>query len=401
MKLRAGEPAAIGNGGAAVASPPGEIRASAVRAVDDLLHHWWTGDDSTGHLLATHGGCVNKGKGVIWERAIVACAMEGLGLAIDDSHLRNRIKAQWLYDRSIFSPAELEACGTGSHSPWCDDANWALLYYVLMYQQTGDAAALEHAKAMAQNIHARWYDDALGGGLWYNDKRQLKSLYGVAYVYGCLGVYEATHDAKYLELAQEEYQWIETHLLRADGLYWCDYSAGPPANPTHPLGPMGIKNPNHIGTAGSVVYLGGNMGMGACQAYLYQLSGEEAWRAAAFRTAAAMRDHLVDQRGCYINDRDAFTNGFFASFWARRLKALPGFEPGQFTVLRATAKAIAASRTTAAYTPAYGPGGEGNYPGDWDGGSAWEGKESMANMMHVSASSIAFLVAAVYADAVR
>ena len=46
------------------------------------------------------------------------------------------------------------------------------------------------------------------------------------------------------------------------------------------------------------------------------------------------------------------------------------------------------------HTPPYGPHGAGFYPGDWDGGSRWEGKESLANMMHVSATSAAFLAAA-------
>jgi hypothetical protein len=365
-----------------------------VRAVDDLLGHWWIGDESTGHLMPTHGGCPTKGRGVIWERAVVVCALEGLSVSQNDPHLRQRIRAQWLCDRAAFSPAELEACGPGSNSPWCDDAAWALLYYVIAFQQTGEADALERAKALAQNIHARWYDEELGGGLWYNDQRKLKSLYAVAYVYGCLALYEATHDPRFRDFALAEYSWIETHLLRPDNLYWCDFSAGPPADPEHPRGPVGLERPEDIHTAGSVVYLGGNMGMGACQAYLYELTGDDSWRRAAFRTAAALRDHLVDHRGCYINDRDAFNNGIFASFWARRLSALPGFEPGQLAALRATAKAIAESRTTAAYVPAYGPGGAGFYPADWDRGSKWEKGGSLANMMHVSASSAGFIVAA-------
>ena len=146
------------------------------------------------------------------------------------------------------------------------------------------------------------------------------------------------------------------------------------------------------------MYLGGNMGMGACQAYLYQLTGDDAWRAAALRTAAALNAHLTDNSGRYLNDRDAFNDGIFASFWARRMAGLIGSQPEAFTALRTTALGIAASRTTANYRPAYGPGGAGFYPGDWAGGSLWEEKGSMANMMHVSASSVGLLVAAVYTD---
>ena len=99
-----------------------------------------------------------------------------------------------------------------------------------------------------------------------------------------------------------------------------------------------------------------------------------------------------------MNDRDAFNDGIFGSLWARQMIALTGGQHESLTALRTTAKSIAASRTTADYHPAYGPGGVGFYPGDWAGGNLWEGKESMANMMHVSGSSVGLLVAAVYTE---
>jgi len=140
------------------------------------------------------------------------------------------------------------------------------------------------------------------------------------------------------------------------------------------------------------------MAMGACQAYLYQLTGKDNWRRDALRTADALRDHLTDSMGRYINDRDAYTNGIFASFWARRLITLPGSDTGRLDVLRRTAHAIAATRTPASYAPAQGPGGAGFYSADWDGQPTWESHGSLANMMHVSASSTGFIVAAAYAD---
>jgi hypothetical protein len=213
-----------------------------------------------------------------------------------------------------------------------------------------------------------------------------------------------TGERRYLDLALEEYHWIESHLLRPDGLYWCDFSAGPPANPEHPRGPIGSDRAGHIAVASSVVYLGGNLGMAACQAYLYQLTGDDAWRLAALRTADALAAHLVDKSGCFINDRDAFTNGIFASFWARRMIGVLGKDHPSLTVLRATAREIAGHRTTETYHPAYGTGGAGFYPADWDGGSVWEEKGSMANMMHVSGSSAGFIAAAalkIPADAAR
>lgn len=381
-----------------VACPAQSLRTLAEKAGRDLLQHGWVGDAHSGHILPTHGGLPinaadpnnkNDTRGVIWERAALICALEGLAIGTGDTELRQRIQAQWRFDKAQYSVAKLEACGAGSPSPWCDDAGWSLLYYVIAYQQSADSSALDHAKGLVRNMRNRWLDDQLGGGLWYNDQRKVKSLYGVAYVYGCLGIYEATHDAEYLNLALEEYRWLETHLLREDGLYWCEYSAGPPADADHPLGPVGINRPHQISPANSVTFLGGNMGMGACQAYLYKLTGGVGWRSAALRTSKALHDHLTDSAGRYINDRDAFTNGIFASFWARRMSALPGVTSETFTALRTTAQNIAAIRTA-----------DGFYPADWNGESLWESKGSTANKLHVSANSAAFLFAALYSDSV-
>jgi hypothetical protein len=194
-------------------------------------------------------------------------------------------------------------------------------------------------------------------------------------------------------LARAQYDWIESRLLRTDHLYWCDYSAGPPSNPEHALGPIGQDRPRSIHVGGSVTYLGGNMGMGACQADLYDLTGEEKYRAAALRTADAIHEHLCDAAGVFINDRDAYTNGFFVGSWSRSLAGLAPSHPA-LQDLRRTAEAVARSRTSAAYHPAYGNGGAGYYPADWNGHAVWETKGSMANMMHVSATSVAFLTAA-------
>jgi uncharacterized protein YyaL (SSP411 family) len=358
------------------------------------MEHWWIGEASSGHLQPTHGGCaVDKGKGVIWERATVICAVEPLASTLGDAEARERICAQWLFDKTQYSAKALQACGPGSGAPWCDDAAWEGMYYVIAYRQSADPEALAAAKGIVENIHARWWDEALGGGLWYNDRRQVKSLYGVAYIHAALGVYEATGDRHFLDLARAEYDWIEAHLLRPDHLYWCDLSAGPPADPDHPIGPVGAERPHSIGTAGSVTYLGGNLGMAACQAWLYELTGDDAWRAAALRTSEAVHAHLCDAKGSFINDRDAFTNGFFAGAWAERMAGLAGSEPA-LENLRQTARAIAQMRTTDTYKPIYGPAGAGFYPGDWDGGSRWERKESLACMMHVSACSVSFITAA-------
>jgi hypothetical protein len=108
----------------------------------------------------------------IWERAMMICALEGLCENHRDPDLSARIGAQWRYDKARYKAAELQACGAGSINPWCDDACWSLLYYVIVFQQTGDPAALDDAKVLIRKIHDRWHDDQLGGGLWYNDSER-------------------------------------------------------------------------------------------------------------------------------------------------------------------------------------------------------------------------------------
>jgi hypothetical protein len=149
----------------------------AAAAVNDLIAHWWVGDARTGHITPTHGGCRTAGRGVIWERAMMLCALEGLCENNGDPDLNARIGAQWRYDKAHYTAAELQGCGAGSINPWCDDACWSLLYYAIAFQQTGDSDALDDARGLIRKIHDRWHDDQLGGGLWYNDERKVKSGY--------------------------------------------------------------------------------------------------------------------------------------------------------------------------------------------------------------------------------
>ena len=147
------------------------------------------GDASTGHITPTHEG----------EPARMVAASFGsarhddlrFGRALrkpSRSGFKERILAQWRHDKTRYKAAELQACGAGSINPWCDDACWSLLYYVVVFQQTGDADALDDARALIRKIHDRWHDDELGGGLWHNDQRKVKSLYGTAFAYAGFGL---------------------------------------------------------------------------------------------------------------------------------------------------------------------------------------------------------------------
>jgi len=122
-----------------------------------------------------------------------------------------------------------DAAESGREHTASDDAGWSAMIYLDAYRATGDEVAPNRAKAIVDNAYARW---------------------------------------------------MEGHLLRSDNLYWCGYDAS---------GPVGANRPNDIHEAGSVSFLGGNMGMGVIHAMLFQLTGDDKYRQRAVRTTAALK----------------------------------------------------------------------------------------------------------------
>jgi len=246
---------------------------------------------------------------------------------------------------------------------------------------------LADARGVVTNAYARWLDNELGGGMWYADEKhqingkpalRAKSLYQVAIVLVSLRLYEITHEKSYLDQAMNCYDWMESHLLRPDGLYWCDYNS---------KGPVGADRPNDIREAGSVSFLGGNMGMGAAHAILFRLTSDKKYRQRAIRTATALRTGpFVNADGVFIDDRDAWTNGTFAGEWAREVLALPGISSGDRTVLQKSARAI--------YTKARTP--DGYYGPCWDGvakGRECPWTNSWAQQIMTSANAVNMIIA--------
>ena len=230
----------------------------------------------------------------------------------------------------------------------------------------------------------RWLDDQVGGGMWYSDARQAKSLYQVGIVLAALEVYELTKEQPYLDRALACYAWMEEHLLRPDGLYWCDYSAA---------GPVGAERPDDIHEAGSVTFLAGNMGMGVAHARLHRITNEEEYRKTAVRTADAILAGLTDGKSVLLDDRDAWRNGTFAGEWAREVLPLPGIAQQHQDLLRGTARAI--------YVRARTP--DGHYGGSWNGppdgpGSRWSSAGSRPQQIMTSANAANMIVGAAAID---
>ena len=331
-------------------SEPGVQVVRAEAAVGDLLSHFWIGGLDQGSIVPTsHGYAVpdlSNARGGLWERAIMAFVLDTMHRATGDPTIARRLRGEWARLKRLYTVEELEAAGGPLH-PACDDAGWDALYYLLLYRHSGDPDALQRAKGLVNNSFRRWLDAELGGGLWYSNERKTKSLYAVAMVMSALSIAEATGDAAMKDQALDCYRWMESQLLRSDGLYWADRDR---------RGPVGEADPQRIGEASSVTFLAGDMGMGVLHARLYRLTGDKVYLDRAVRTADAIAEKLTAD-GVYIDDRDAWTNGAFAGDWAQEVISLPGMADRHKKLLWHAADSIyLLARTSQGY---YGGSGAG------------------------------------------
>ena len=304
--------------------------------------------------------------------------LDTLYRATGDATIDRRLKTEWARLKKLYTAEELEAAGGPLH-PACDDSGWDALYYLVLYRHSGDRDALARARGLVDNALRRWGDNELGGGLWYNNDRNKKSLYAVGVVTAALKIAQATADPALKDQALGCYRWMEAQLLRPDGLYWADRERE---------GPVGRREPEHITEAGSVTFLAGNMAMGVLHARLYRLGGEKVYLERALRTADALAAKLT-VHGIYLDDRDAWSNGTFAGDWAQEVLSLPGMPDRHKELLRRTADSIYRTARTS----------QGYYGGSWSGppegpGSAWCIKGSRPQQITTSASSVNLIAAA-------
>jgi hypothetical protein len=355
----------------------------ATAAANDLLGHWWVGNARAGQTASTWNGYTTNlpdGRGVLWERGMFYLAMNDLWRTTGNSSLQQLLASDWRRTKSIYTTNELQSCGANSANVAVDDSGWSALMYLDAYEATGDQTALLCAKGLVNNAFNRWLDNQLGGGLWYSDAEQVKSLYQVGIVLSAIRIYQLTGDQTFTNQAMQCYTWMESHLLRGDNLYWCDYNSS---------GPVGQNRPNQIAEANSVVFLGGNMGMAVLQARLYQITGDTNYLSRALRTANAIYNSpLLTAGGIYLDDRDDWTEGAFAGDWVREVLCLPGIDAKHWTALWNTADSIYTNARTNGY---YG----GSWAGPAEGsGSTWWVHGSRPQQITTSSSSINMVMAA-------
>jgi len=363
----------------------GHYLSQAQTAMDSLIDHYWIGGPDTGYIVPTYSGYPVAGqadaRGSMWERELMVFSMDTLYRATGDPILKRRLQAQWNWIKTKFAPDELQAAGTSIHAG-SDDTGWDALAYLTFYRDTRDPVALDMAKGLLDSGYKRWLSADLGGGLWYANDHRDKSLYGISIVYGSLQVFEATHDQAFYDRALACYNWMESHLLRPDNIYWCDIDAN---------GPLGKERPADIHEGGSISFLAGNMGMAILHAWFYKHTKDQVYLDRAKRTVDAIAS-VYAREGGYFDDRDAWTNGTFFGDWADHVLTLPGIDPRQKQIVFDTADSIETHDRTR----------EGFYGGCWQGPvdgpkSRWSTHGSRAQQIMTSSSSSIVIMAAALA----
>ena len=118
---------------------------------------------------------------------------------------------------------------------WYDDEGWWGVAQFDAYRATHDRRFLADAARSLRFIDSGW--DPVAGGIWWNDLHAFKaseSLAGATLT--AAGLFEATHRAGYLALAQKYIGWADRTIRAPDGLY------GARSSPRRPMpyveGPM-------------------------------------------------------------------------------------------------------------------------------------------------------------------
>lgn len=360
-------------------------REMAAFAVKDALTHFWAGDLETGHIARCWNGFIGDGgrgldpRGSGWESGMLLFAVYDLWMATGDDSYRDLVELEAAFYRNSFRKEELVNAG-GEFNWASDDCAWNAMQFLAFHTVTGDNWFLECAIELLDNTRARWYNEELNG-MYYRDDADYMSLYEVGCAISWLRIWEITGEQRYYDLAEQSYEGMHSRLLRADGIYHCE------ANIHWPLG-----DENKIMEAGSSSFLTGNMGMAALSAKFYKITGEQKYLDRVYATNAGILKKY-NKDGVLLNDRDAWTNGAFVSYYAAEVLSLPNTEEMQ-TLLKNTAVSILKNaRTTTGY-----------YGGSWQGpaegpSSRWYAIESVPQQIMTTSTSVLMVVATAVLEA--
>ncbi len=354
-------------------------------AVRDNLNNWWYGDTKTGYIHPTHGGekLSPFTSAPIWEGAMVLYGVYDMWVLTGEAEYAAYLIAQAKYFKSIYQgmPSLLED-PAGRPGPASDDCAWASMLYLIFYEVTNDKWWIERSANLCQNTQDRWYDEELGG-MHYNDTNDSMSLYECGLTLSWFRLWEITGEQKYYDLAFASYERLHNKCLQEDGIYYVEVDK---------YGPRGGQF--HVTEAGSSSALFGNMAMATLAAKFYRVTEDQKY----LDRVHAINKGIIkwyDLGGVLLNDRDAWTEGTYASYYASNVLSLPGTEEMQALLLGTAESIMTKARTEAGY-----------YGGTWQGpaegeGSRWwgGGKGSLPTQIMTSGSTVLMVTAAAILEA--
>jgi hypothetical protein len=397
------------------------LAGAAQEAYSNTISHFYFGTETSGSLMETAPGPLipqptAAQASPIFANAHYAWWTTALGDNVvyawwktsGSSDALNHLKAQWQFTKTHWTLADAGTCGAmpGTTSTAQDDAAWGAMGLIELYEATGDDLARQYAKAMLDCAWDRWHDATLSGGLWYDDKRIIKSAYQSQYALASYQYWQDTKDepwadATYHDRAVQLEQWIYDALYRHgqtaggftypnDGLYFSDTQA----NGEAPFGVSQYANqPYKIHMAGSVVIIEAHMAVAALEARLYAETHKEYYLFRLNLTATGIRTYETVPTNIFMNDRDANIFGFAAFFYARDVVPLLngpiGTQADKSTLVDTAASIDANDKWT-----------DGTYGGDWQGPvkGLWHAHGSTNFELRVSAQAATLLIAGYYAS---
>lgn len=352
-------------------------------AVLDNISNWWYGDTATGYIYPTHGG--NKigvnDSAPIWEGAMVLYNIYDMWVLTQNEDYKQYLVAEAAYykNKYIIMPSSLEN-PAGRPGPASDDCAWASMLYLIFYEVTKDEWFLKRSANLCINAQARWYDEELGG-MRYSDTNEAMSLYETGITLSWLRLYEITNEKKYYNLALASYNRLHEKLYYNDGLYYIEVTKNGPVGGTF-----------HISEGGSSSFLAGNMAMASIAAKLYKLTKNQKYLDRVYQTNDGILK-WYKKGDVLLNDRDAWTEGSFASYYASNVLTLDNTEEVKKLFLNTALSIMTNARTDS-----------GRYGGSWQGpaegnGSRWYSGGSVPTQIMTSGSSVAIVTAAAILEA--
>ena len=345
----------------------GEMIEMARSACEDLLAHWWVGDEKTGHFLPTRlGSEVPEDEMHIWETAQAIFALDSAYAMTGDESYHNRIAAEWqyLHNDTIYASYKCLTEVGSVYRAWQDDCGWHALMYLTFYRHTGDEVALEAAGDVVRNSYIFYRDGDLSRGLFYRndyEEDRTKNLHVVSLMLAALEYLKYREDEALLKDTMTLYQWVEETLLRDgeclcvlqngtvknvysdDMLYWFMYYQGKKGEVPESIliGPEGAYNPNMLEEGYGVTFLGGDMAMAVLHKRMFELTGEERYYTRAVETLRAINDNpYLIVNDVYNDSGDGWTNAAFVRFFVTEILTLPECQEKDIRILNATARSI-------------------------------------------------------------